>query len=1216
MKRGILIALFASITLFGLFSYVYSTVTSSPLLQFNVTISNDTSITQLVLNYANSYTGNITLMVNTSSGINTLEIVNSSIDSALAQNYTQGDIRDICSPGINSGIKLLTRTYNGTGNYTTFISDLNNKMSLNFTLIAPLSSMSCFPGAYLTTTFTIRNASRTNETTNITVRLDVPISSSNTLNTTTGIGNFTGILPANATTYHSFFFNTTSGADGEVANITGFAINLTTPSDADIFVLNNATILKAKSINKTANTEWLLFSKYDEFTATPSMWEIRVYGNNTTSQITYTGNVIFTTLNITNSSVQKPIDINFKNMNATSNTTINLTLSNTGNITLSNIAESKEIYYVKIFGNSSTSNFSLFIPGSAVITKVKASLNWTVDANYTLNIYYPNNTLASTSTNKFIPSNVSGVMEEEYSEIASIPTSAGMWKFEAVNNTPPLRPFNITIYAYYDASTWIATNFTTMTLSSSNISNIQGNFTVPSTAMSGTHEGFIQYLDSRKAGIRIPLKVNVYTPMLVVNDTLDSITYQINQNYGVNLTMFDTYFNISNQGNYDLGIKYTSSANMNCLSTSPVSCTGYNATFFFNNTTSTISTSSSFLLNVTIIMNNSLPAGTVYTGWIFINGTNQTDSNLTAHPHPDFNITLKLNVTDLLKIIIDDVKSMDGIDNVALNYSNISKSEDVTLRLYIQTINGTNLTLPTSAFNNITAVWLQEENVTDTTARIPTAGNVSFFGGSTPWNTGGYFYVNVTIPGNQPGGRYIPFINISLSNSTPVYYGTSKRYAKENVVVVNNSGFFMSTNTTGCSFGSSCDIPLSVSSSDNTTIVINVSNYGPMGNSSATLALGSSCTGWTVTNTTPFSNCPAAGFSSTFNPAPYSTNCTATYFVIAPINSSSCTVTFRGAPSYNWFNSSGVVIRITSTNSSSATTTTTSSSSASSSSSSTSATVANYLDITSYPSLIIVTQGKTNSTLVRVKNTNSTYTQLIKLTIDGIDSSWFSVSPSTSQSTAALATVNFTVTFSPPADATIKDYTPSFKAISEYANLSKTFTLKVLPTEATKTQINVSLDQFKANVTKLEADLNASKLLGLNVSAAQIKLNQLKAKIDEAQAFINSGDYNSAYALFDTIKSLMNDVRTEIDNAKKTSLFGSDIIKYILIGGGVAAAVVLAYLFWPSKPAPGRAAVTEGAGIVFGKTKEAGSNVGGKLKGVFEKIKSKFSRKKETKLNP
>ena len=871
----------------------------------------------------------------------------------------------------------------------------------------------------------------------------------------------------------------------------------------------------------------------------------------------------------------------------------------------------RQIYYTKTFGGGTGGNFSLFIPDSGVINKVKAFLNWTGDANYTLKIYYPNSSLAGTSLNNFVYANISGVMQEVYNETLSIPTDAGVWNFEAVNNTVANNPFNITIYAYYPASNWIATNLTsgTLTLTANSSSNVQGNFTVPSTAMSGTYEGYIQYLDNRMAGIRLPFKVNVTTPMLVVNNTLSSMTYQRDENYGFGFTIYNITFNISNPGDYDLGIKWTSSDNMTCDS----GC-GYYANFYFNNTTKVLPARSSMLLIVNITMNNSLPAESVYSARIRINGTNETDAKLTAHPYSEFLQTIRLNMTKYMKLIVADIKSMDGADNIALNNSNLTNAENVTVKFYVQTINGTN-NITSLTLDNITSVWLGEGNVTSSEGRLSLAINSTYFTGSNPLYFGNYYNLNVTIPAYQPGGRYIPFINmVHYPNSSVTYNATT--YAGSNVIVVNNSGYFMSTNISdsdsNCYFGSNCANPtITIDNATKKAVFISISNYGPLGNISAKINTFHSCTaaGWTITNTTPvYYDCPNIASSTTFNATGYSTTCVANFNVTSPAATGTCTIYFTGTPSYNWFNQYGV--NITFSSSAATTTTTTTSSASGATSSGTSSTAAKYLDITDYPSLIIVTQGKTNSTIVKVKNTNTTYTQLIKLTIENLNSSWYSISPSTTQSTAALATVNFTVLFLPASDATIKDYTASFKAISDYSSTEKSFTLRVLPTEATKAQINQSLDQFKANVTALEAELNSLKVW-YNMSAAETKLKQLKTKINESENFIKAGDYNSAYALFDTIKSLINDVKTEIENAKKQSLISpSNAITYALIGGGVVAAVILAYLFWPSKEAAGRAAVTEKAGLIFGKTKEAGVGFKDRIKEALSKVKSKFSRQK------
>jgi len=100
------------------------------------------------------------------------------------------------------------------------------------------------------------------------------------------------------------------------------------------------------------------------------MWEIRVYGNYT-STIPYNGMIVFTTLNVTNSSDIQVSSIDFGVMNASELKQTEIILRNEGNLTLSNVAESKELYHVNRFSGSNAKNFTFFVPDSSIALQPK-----------------------------------------------------------------------------------------------------------------------------------------------------------------------------------------------------------------------------------------------------------------------------------------------------------------------------------------------------------------------------------------------------------------------------------------------------------------------------------------------------------------------------------------------------------------------------------------------------------------------------------------------------------------------------------------------------------------------------------------------------------------------------------------------------------------------------------------------------------------------------
>jgi hypothetical protein len=1115
-------------------------------------------------------------MVNNSLGGNQsiVEILNGTLypDSGLTPNYTQGSPSTDCER-----IRLLTAGPNTT---TTPLSGDGSPNAANFTLTN--THLECYPGRYYTSKFTIRNFS-SNETANITIYLDIPISITNTLSNITAKGSFSGAIPVNTSVYHSFYFNTTSSNTSEIINATAIVINLTSLADVDMFLFDDSGVLRAKSINKTANSEWL---DYSFLPTSSSMWEIRIFGNSTSSAITYSGTIFFITMSITDSAGNTPSIINFGTLNATTNTNTSIFLKNEGNYTLTDVAETKELYHVTRFSGSGTSNYTFLVPDSSIVSKVKVSLNWTGASNYSFKFFNQDGTLMASSSNKYVYANRTKAMQEEYAETASIGSSNKYWRVEVVDNALVNSLYTLNAYLYvYNVSEWIITNYTTMTFNRTNANVTLITFNASSSAMNGTYEGLIRYRDGNGIGISIPIRAYVVTPMLLVNDTLNTEVFRLDENYGTNLTRI-IYFNISNIGNNEMILNFTDSGSLSCYSGS---CSGYSANFSYN-TTHSIAGNSNSLVNVNITFNSSLPVNTVYTGWIRINSTNVT-SNITSHPYSDFLITLRLNLTNALDVRPDFATS-DGSRTI----KNASSSENVTVKVNVYYINGTG-PITDLLLGNFTSVWLQERNVTSTLGRIPSSGTLNISAGKPTLYSNGYYNINVTVPANSLGGLYDVHATATASRESGSFSGNGV----SNSLVINNTGLYMSTtNSTSFTIG-------------NTSIsmfAVNVSNYGNLSASSATINLTESCSGYSVAYIGMTGSCfgSGSGVTAIISPLGYNTSCVIWWNITAIATADACVAYVMGSPLNQWFNPNYINVTVTISGGSGS-----SSSSSSSSSSNTALNATTYtpnLAFTKVDAVISVQQNSSASTEVGISNTGQT-NQNITFSIGTINSSWYSLNATNLYLVAGRSggiRVTFTV-----GNVEVKDYNGVFKATSPTKEITSNFILRVTPAPTTKAQINETLQAYRTNMTSLGQQLNQLKSQGYNVTDVQAKFNELESKVEQAESYIRSGDYNSAYYLFDDIKSLLSEVKSDLTKVKKTGAFGfislpQGITLYILIGVGIAVGGVLVYLFWPTrglaKPAYG--AKTE----EVKKPKPTGPSKLEQIKGFKEKLSKIFKREK------
>jgi hypothetical protein len=1109
------------------------------------------------INWTNNYNASITITANSTGPYNTtnitLEIVNT---TTFLANYSQTPGATGCSA---DNFHLFVQNSTGYGNIIGPLNGTSTYNSSDVTLIP--STLNCRAGRYTIQNLMIRNDTNSTENLNITVTLDIPFSTSlpESLNSATGIGGFDGIMPPNATTYHSYYFNATSSSDAQIPNITSVAISMSgwaPDQDVDLFLFDDSG-LKAKSINK-GTSEWLV---YNFLPSSAAMWEIRIYGNSTNSSgIPYTGSIVFSSLNVTNASDtgQQISLINFTStfgsaLNATNTSTVNLLLKNEGSINLTSVSETKELYYIQRFGGAGSKNFTVFVPSSSVFSKIRVSLNWTGGSDYSFDVYRTDGTKVMDSMNKHKYAKVANAMREEYNETTSLTSTSGNWRIEVKNNTIANDPYNVTVYMYTDASSWITSNFTNGTRINGIAFNnstytVQINLTVQNITMDGKYEGYVQYQDISGATVRIPVEVTTKTATLVVNNTLDSSQVTIDENIGAGLTKV-LNITIDNTGSYPLWFTTVNSSGILNLSSA-----NRNITFTYSTPPSPIEPGGSGMVNITIQINTTLTNNTegLYTGYIIF---------ITNDSHPYSNFTLNLAVKLNSSLILN----FTGINPVSIAPT---QSENVTISFGMTYVNGTAMDDPYNFTTNNFYVWLISSNYSSYRIPTNTSQNLTIYNGTTPniYCTGGCspgqpnsYNLNATIPANSVGGVYEVHVLANYPRIDGISFtgeGVSSRQGK--YLTINNSGLYMAP-------AAGNDTSYMLYPGNSTRFYVNVTNYGPVASSKTLNSISyiESCSDYSVTSVAPGTiNCLDSSVSgSTVNiSVAGGSSCLVYWTITAGSSGSGTTCEGRIYGNGTWYNPDGWTMYVHVYN----TTTTETTTPGEGKGGETETYVAN-LAFTKAENLILVRQNSTNSTTVVVKNTGNK-TQNVTFSIETINSSWYTVNSTFAKNLAKNKEVAFVVTFS-VGDVNISDYPGKFKANSSEKTITSDFILRVTPGPAKQAEINDTLISYKIEMLQLEQELNQSKAQGANVSVAESKLAELKAKITQAENYIKQGDYNSAYLLFNSIKTLVDDVKSELQAAKKIIEEQKkwDWLNYVFIAIGVVVAGILAYLFWPTK---------------------------------------------------
>ena len=965
---------------------------------------------------------------------------------------------------------------------------------------------------------------------------------------------------------------------------TFWCLNWTNSSkDIDLFVIDYDTgNLLAKSINKSGFEEVYI-------NLTPGkIYEIRIYGN--VSQEDYTGFLSFSTLKLLNASnlSHQISKISFGTLNITNSSTLNLTLKNVGSINFSNIKQEIVIYHLDTFyqNNGNANNFTFFVPSFA--NKIKVSVNWTGNASYNLSLYNPSGTLIDYSSHKQNIANIANVEKEEFVETTNV--NEGYWKIQVSNLTNDTNSYTVIAKFYVNPNWWFSSNYSSSGYNFNySTTNHTFNLTlsVPKNATSGIYKGYIRYHGS--GGIEIPFELNVSTSTFLINGSTKNATIIINDNIGFNRSIV---FNITikNIGNKNLTFdQITNSSNL-------TGATGGYIDFDFNLSSEIIKPNETvnLTINITLDTTKTKDNKTIYTGWI-----NFTSNN--SAPYQNFVLILKVNLTDLLKVNILNITT-----SLGNYYINANKDENVTVQLEVFYINGTEIESVLKLENFSDAKIVQNKFLINN--QYYSFPLTNLYSGNSPsiW-TGNEYKINVTIPTNSsniPGGNYTFYINVTYNsnNSGKVY--TYKGQGSWYPLIINASGFYM--NSTQSS--------ISVDNQSSKNFTISIYNYGPVADTT-TLHFNKGSCSIQITNVYCSSiSCNSSSDKLTVNLSAIqgydlSGNVSVTWTIKGDCGEEcyNCYAKIYGAS--RWYNNLSFYIDVDATEveeEEEETTETETQYTFEEEEEEENITLVANFTFYSYEDTILIRQNSTNSTIIKIKN-NGDVNQTVSLDIEGINESWFSISPY-SQTIKPTEIKEYNVTFEIEFPE-IKDYSGRYKATSPNMSLTKTFTLKVLPSIENETKLMEEINKTELNLSEIEKEIENLKKEGYNVQDIESIYNLTKENLEKIKNYIKEKKYSEAYSLLEEVKSYIEILDESIEKAKVPPSIFDTILKflwkygiYILIPIIFVGIGLLIYMLLP--PEEVKPKIIKKELITKGK-----GGIKKKINNEYEKLKEKWKGK-------
>jgi hypothetical protein len=1124
---------------------------------------------------------------------------------------------------------------NASGAYTNTTGTLNQT---NFTFMNLTAYQFCPPG-YYNGTFNVTNGTA-NEYANITVLINIPVNPMNTFSEPSSNASVKGTFPANSTSIHKYYFNTSLAQ-----NLMGVTINLTsdgtTPKDLDLFLFNSSGSLLARSVESGAAK--------DEINAnlpgTPDMWSFWILGNVSSVQ-NYIANMYFTTLNVTNASApnQKISSINFGTVDAVNNQSseAGITLSNLDSGAWSGVLQKSEIYRVDAWANRiSAGDYYFMVPAFA--TKVKVMVDWTGGTRWTISLNDSNANFLGNSSGKYQTGNLTGTIEEEnvlYSGAISA-SNDGLWKITITNiTTPAVDNYNVTAQVWVDSSAWLnstypssGTNFNASP-SSANVS-LRINLPLPNI-VNGNYSGFVDYFLPGQWNTRIPLAFAVKSGSLIINNSLFSDTENRFDNIGFNRANGTITFSlpVNNTGDYDVYFNGSTSG----ILTNQIDNTKYmNLSVGWPANPVQHGTGSTLNVNITINTSNTGDATGTYTGLVLFNTTNSTNASSASYPFNLFYVYFNVFLWNNLTVNITGITPT----WIAAPINSTNMTFNISVSLANGTVISANQLLNDTNFN----AGLREGN---SSLAAPSLTGLMSSGSGTPFGfvcPDGFSIciLNGTLPAGVPGGTYNGTITVSLNTSTRLG-GTGAILSGSGVgtmqATVNDVGLKV--------VDDSSNIGVGLYEAQTDYYTAHIKNFGAVSATNAAFALinSGSCpvtpqiypTGSTCMGSAPTQGNTSLTWIATV-PAYMTgeTNCTLVWRVIATaVTSDTTNCEMRiGVVSGNSSFSPGyipvyvdVLVNATSSNPGSQqgqTQTCTSNitcpdtqycknNACTSLSCPTGWTAGSHkcsassgtLTVTDYTSRIYVLQGSSNSSRITVKNTGGvTYT--VKLDVTTI---FAGLTPSVSPSTYTLGGGNsgiYTVNFNVSSSAEIGPHTITIKTFAnENTSLftTKDITVIVLPLEETKALINQSEIDLKNAFVNITAIFNSiAANAEANYTIANRTYSRLLNIFQDLESSIKSGDYVTANSLLNDANTSLAEFKSQVTLLKNPAAgagllaplgdFGGTITLVAILVVIIVIGVFMAYLLLPAK---------KGFKPSIGFTPKTKVSFSQKLKHAFSKV--------------
>ncbi|MFH1445472.1 MAG: hypothetical protein ABIF08_03260 [Nanoarchaeota archaeon] len=837
--------------------------------------------------------------------------------------------------------------------------------------------------------------------------------------------------------------------------------------------------------------------------------------------------------------------MNFSTIAPGSSLVKNIVFNNSDPDTESGLTEAFTLYkeYEKKYSGVNDTKYLYFM-----LTNRTDYIVWNVTSNstvptFSVRLYNSNGVQVSYGLNKTYDITMTG-------------NSSEVWYLKVINNnTAATSGVNITVGVYLNTTDFLSTNFVSGATNFTNSNTtIKMNMTIPALRVYGGFlNGTIKYYNDNFT-VNVPMIVKISAAeMWTETNTLSPLSVWPNGTYVYKVNKFTDSktdnlrtikIYINNTGTLDLTNVWVNVTGNFTNTSKYINITLINSAQSNGNITEigdynyialgTVPSNNNSYITLTFNISN-IAKGDYDTILLFSSDNGQ--------PFTDSNMTLRLNVTDALTVVVNNINTY--------NWDNISSTSDpattrfsgnVTVEMTVKYTDGT----PVTTFDKTNLTIFD-----DYTGVYVSMASTSI--GSFVHSGSGIYKFNITAPARTAGHAQHGNHNLILQ-------------LKDDYV--NNGNATTTYNMTApdpYTSMSVSDSSLNLAVVETAVLTVTFGNSGTESAYNMTVSVANNGTGVTLDKTV----CRmSVNLNSTLSIGAGETNTTVCKITLTPTavgdyNISVSTVGARDAygNDYNTTNRPFQIVHVTQASSSSE-------EAEEGGEGGGSSTPAPSLLITDYPSSMEILLGESYTTTVTVNNTGEVAGK-VKLSVElaGIETDITPTETTISSGDSKTFEVEITV----PDTFDIGNHATKFKAyVSLDTSIYDTadFTLTVLPTEEKKQEINQSYYNYEYQLNGLIDDFNdlvaQGKLSQENITHIENLINQSGGLLDNILAAIITENYITANDLMNDLNATLNNIASALEQFEEEEQTFAPIWMWVIIGLIMAGgAGFLIYMLMP-----------------------------------------------------